>query len=420
MKRLSKMVFFIALALSACLLVNCNGAKGNSGTGDPPASNSIITFSRQFGNTGTEAAYAGLETSDGSFVLAGVKSASTGSNLVLNSDDGHIIKTDGLGQLIWEKNFGGSQDDGFYDIKETGDGGLVAAGFTSSLANGALTSDAWLIKVDGNGNLLWQKTYDEGTREVARSISATSDGGFVLTGVATPDTGSRKIYVVHTDADGNKIWSHMYEIGSGDNTGYSIVEASNGDFVIVGQAFFGVPSGQEDIVLLRIDKDGNELWHKTFGGPYTDTARCLIRTSDNGFAIAGSIQNDMYSLDGTEMVLIRVDRNGDELWRKTYKGTNVGLRANSLQQTSDGSFILVGNNPFAVGGYNVILIKTDVNGNELWRTKYSGSAGAQGNAVRITADGGFAVMGVEFSLDWQGFYNSDALLLKTNLLGQTQ
>lgn len=412
----NRMMGFVVAVLCLLFVSSCGGSGESNST---PGSSSRNTFSSAFGGTGSEAAYSGLETSDGCFVLAGTKSLSTGNRLVLNSEDGYVVKTNSYGKKIWENYFGGDLDDGLRDIKETQDGGFVAVGYTYSFSSESLRSDAYLVKVNSGGNLLWYKTFDEGGSEVANSILVTAGGGFILVGTSDDlDIGSRKMYLVRTDREGNKSWSRMYGIGTYQDTAYSMTEASNGDFVIAGEAFFGASSGQNDIALLRIDKDGNEVWRRTFGGAYSDEARCVVRTSDNGFAIAGSIQTDMYSLDGAEMVLIKVDANGNELWRKTYKGTNEGLRANSIQQTSDEGFILVGNNPFAVGSYAVNLIKTDENGNELWRTTYAGTHGAQGNAVRVTSDGGFAVMGVVFSLDWQGFYNSDALILKTNANGQ--
>lgn len=410
-----RFILFSVLTIFSFALLQC-------GSGNDivtiTSDNNVSTMSAVFGTYGSEAANSVVETTDGYFVIAGVKSDSTGYHIAQDSEDGYIVKINKHGQEIWTKYFGGSKDDALYSIKQTNDGGFVAAGYTYSFSNDGIHSDVYLIRLDSNGNLIWYKTYDEGDSDAANYIQITNDNGFIIAGRSyNLSSNTQNILLVRTDSYGNKLWSHMYSIGLLGDSASSVIETIDGGFIIAGEANMGVSAGQKDIALLKTDKDGNELWQKRFGGPYDDVSRSVVRTNDGGFAIAGSVQIDIYSAEGTKMILIRTNSNGDELWEQIYDVPNEAMRANSIQQTPDGGFIFVGNNPFSVGHYTVNLFKTDEYGNKLWVTKYYGNAGTQASEIKVTSDGGYVIAGINFSIDQFGFYNADALIYKTDDYG---
>ncbi len=407
-----KQILFI---LYLIILFLATGCRDSSIGGKDDNTEPIISFVSTFGTGKFESFRSGIETINGTFVMAGTKSDSTGSHIAFDSEDAYVVKASAYGDEIWSKYYGGDLDDGLTSIIETPDGGYVAIGYSYSFNPETFNSDVYLLRIDIDGNMLWYNTFDEGGLETGYSIQIAIDGGFILAGTSDDfTTNMQKMLLIRTDMNGNKLWSHKYDIGKDNSIAFSVKKTNYGGFILAGKAFLGATLGQEDIVILETDQNGNELWHKTIGGSYDDTANDIIAIQDSGYAIVGSIQKDPYTVNDTNMVLIRIDQYGNELFRKEYEGEESGLMGYSIDITSDGGFILAGNNPFEVGDYIINLIKTDEYGNEQWRTLYEGDHGARCFSVQETADNGFIVGGAGAKLDYFDFYDSDALILKTD------
>ena len=138
------------------------------------------------------------------------------------------------GDLIWESSLGGSDDEAFSDIVQTPDGGYVTVGFTCTFGTTLDVKSLWLVKVDNDGNGQWHQTYGGADSDEGQSIALTSDGGFIIAGSTYSLSATLKDgWILKTDANGNIIWTVVYDGGSYDNT-YAVIENSDGDYVAAG------------------------------------------------------------------------------------------------------------------------------------------------------------------------------------------
>jgi len=291
-------------------------------------------------------------------------------------------------EKYWEKTFGGAGCDEGYSVQQTSDGGFIIAGVTSSF--GAGEYDVYLIKTDGDGNEVWSMTFGGTSYDGGYSVQQTTDGGFIIAGYKSW-TGAvgQDIYLNKTSGNGNEVWSKTFG-GSSYDYGRSVQQTRDGGFIITGYtSSFG--AGEYDVYLIKTDGDGNEVWSKTFGGSNWDSGNSVQQTTDDGFIIAGGTES--FGAGNYDVYLLKTDANGDEVWSKTFGGSS-NDSGRSVQQTSDGGFIIAGETrSFGAGGRDVYLIKTDNDGNELWSKTFGGSSNDGGHSVRQTTDGGFISAG---------------------------
>jgi hypothetical protein len=342
-----------------------------------------VVFEKTFGGGGNDYGRSVQETSDGGFIIAGGTSSSGAG-----SWDVYLIRTDGDGNEMWHRTFGGSNNDYGRSVQETSDGGFIIVGSTSSF--GAGNGDVYLIKTDGDGNEIWHRTFGGSNYDYGYSVQETSDGGFIIAGgTSSSGVGKRYIYLIRTDGDGNEIWHRTFG-GSNYGYGYPVQETSDGGFIIVGRtSSFG--AGSDDVYLIRTDGDGNEIWHRTFGGSNYDYGYSVQETSDGGFIIAGGTSSS--GAGSWDVYLIRTDGDGNEMWHRTFGGSNNDY-GYSVQETSDGGFIIIGRtSSFGAGSWDVYLIRTDGDGNEIWHKTFGGSDDDYGYSVQETSDGGFIIVG---------------------------
>jgi hypothetical protein len=297
---------------------------------------SAVSFAKTYGGTSGDGASSVQQTSDGGYIVAG-KTYSFGAG----GWDIFLIKTDANGNISWAKTFGGTDWDEAFSVQQTSDGGYIVAGWTASF--GAFWDYILLIKTDADGNVIWAKNY-WGT--AVSSVQQTSDGGYIVAGYPS---------VIKTDADGNVIWAKNY-LGT---IASSVQQTSDGGYILAGNTFsFG--AGSADIILIKTDANGNIQWAKTYGEIGNDRAYSVQQTSDGGYIVAGF--TDSFGAGG-DILLIKTDASGNIIWAKTYGGT-VSDGASSVQQTSDGGYIVAGwTASFGAGSGDILLIKTDANGN---------------------------------------------------------
>jgi len=304
-------------------------------------------------------AYSIIERSDGGYAIVG--SIGTPGDFLL-------VRIDELGNIQWNKTYGGEREEVAYSLVETSDGGYALAGFTESYGQGE--EDFWLVKTDTDGNLLWNRTYGGADPEKAYSLIETSDGGYALSGyMQIPDViisdfvvikRGADFWVIKTDSDGELQWNQTCG-GSDTERGYSMVETYDGGYVVAGNS-----------LLIKIDSQGETEWNQTY---FTGVARALITTSDGGYAITG------------EGFLIKTDSNGNMQWNQTIGGT-------SLVATSDGGFAVLSGDS---------LTKTDSLGNVEWNERYETNRHpveewSRLNSMIETTNGGYAIVGDIF--DW--------------------
>jgi hypothetical protein len=338
------------------------------------------------------------QTSDGGFILLG-RTESFGAG----EPDVWLIKTDADGNEQWEKTFGGSAWDLGSSVQQTSDGGFILVGWTASFGAGGF--DVWLIKTDANGNEQWEKTFGGRYSEWSSSVRQTSDGGFIIVGDTWSfGAGEPDVWLIKTDANGNKQWDRTFG-GRYPDGGRSVQQTSDGGFIIVG---YTASFGAGDVWLIKTDANGNKQWDRTFGGRYPDGGWSVQQTSDGGFIIVGDTAS--FGAGWADVWLIKTDADGNKLWDRTFGGSSYDY-GYSVQQTSDGGFIIVGETTsFGAGGPDVWLIKTDADGNKLWDRTFGGSSYDYGYSVQQTSDGGFIIVGATRSF---GAGDYDVLLIKS-------
>jgi hypothetical protein len=353
---------------------------------------------KTFGGSNDDWGSSVQQTSDGGFILVGY-TASFGAG----GPDVWLIKTDADGNKLWDRTFGGGGLDEGRSVQQTSDGGFIIVGYTASFGAG----DVWLIKTDADGNKLWDRTFGGGNLDEGLSVQQTSDGGFIIVGyTASFGAGWADVWLIKTDADGNKLWDRTFG-GSDWDEGWSVQQTSDGGFIIVG---YTVSFGAEwaDVWLIKTDANGNKQWDRTFGGRYSDGGRSVQQTSDGGFILVGDTWS--FGAGEADVWLIKTDANGNKQWDRTFGGSENDL-GYSVQQTSDGGFIIVGATAsFGAGGPDVWLIKTDANGNKQWDRTFGGRYSDGGRSVQQTSDGGFIIVGATRSV---GAGDYDVLLIKS-------
>jgi hypothetical protein len=361
-----------------------------------------ISFERTYGDSGSEMGNSVQQSSDGGYIITGYT-----DSFGAGGGDVYLIKTDSLGDTLWTKTYGDSLGDFAWSVQETSDDGYILAGYTASFGAGG--GDVYLIKTNSSGDTLWTKTYGGGNDDWAYSVQETSDNGYILGGYTSSfGAGGVDVYLIKTDSLGDTLWTKTYG-GSLMDYAWSVRETSDNGYIISGfTVSFGVGG---DVYLIKIDSSGDTLWTKTYGGSDWDQGYSVQQTFDSGYIIVGFTWS--YGAGARDAYLIKTDSLGDTLWTKTYGGLLEDL-AMSVQETSDLGYIIAGSsNSFGVADNEVYLIKTNSFGDSSWTRTYGGpfNDDDHGNSVQQTSDGGYIIAGSTNSF---GAGLDDVYLIKTD------
>ena len=263
-------------------------------------------WAKTFGGTERDMGYSVQQTTDGGYIVTGL-TTSFG-----NGNELYLIKTDGSGNEQWFKTYGGTYVDIGQSVQQTTDGGYIITGVTNSFGNGS--EEVLLIKTDGNGDSLWTKTFGgtDWEEDWGNSVQQTNDGGYIITGWTHPDPtpGSlddSEVLLIKTDGSGNEEWTKTFG-GADGESGSSVQQTADGGYIIAGStSSFG--NGDEDVYLIKTDGSGNEQWFKTFGGVGGESGSSVQQTNDGGYIIAGSTTS--FGNGGSDIYLIKTDENGN-------------------------------------------------------------------------------------------------------------
>ena len=332
-------------------------------------------------------------TMDDGFIFIGRSSSNDGDvSNNYGSSDYWVVKVDSLGELEWEKNYGGSGLEIGHAIKPTMDGGYILSGSSTS-TDGDATShwgglDYWILKLDSDGEIIWEKNYGGYSSENGYSIQPTSDGGYVIGGSSQSDNGdvtsnigSFDYWIVKIDEIGNIEWENSY--GSADIEFLRKIEQTfDGGYILAGYSKVAT-TGKGDFYIVKIDNEGNLEWEKSYGGSKSEESRDVKQTPDGGFVVAGSTESEdgdiSNPLGNYDVWIIRLDASGELIWEKTYGGSSFD-EAESIQNSLNGGFIFAGRSNSSDGHVSTNngsadfwIVNIDDDGNILWEKSLGGS-----------------------------------------------
>jgi hypothetical protein len=216
-----------------------------------------------------------------------------------------ILKLSSSGDVEWQKTYGGSDVDRVESIRQTKDGGYIAAGSTNSF--GAGWSDIWILKLDSSGDIEWQNTYGESSGDSAYSIQQASDGGYIVAGLTYSfGAGERDFWVLKLFSNGNVEWQRSYG-GANNDTAHSIQQTTDGGYIAAGYTYsFG--AGRDDFWVLKLDLVGNVEWENTYGANNWDRAFSIQQMSGGEYLVSGYTWS--YSDGESDFLVIKIDPAG--------------------------------------------------------------------------------------------------------------
>lgn len=371
-------LFFIAIAISTTAQKN------------PP-----VQAQKCLGGTKSESADAISETKDGGCIISGYSNSNDGDVSGLHGIyyDAWLIKLNRYGTIEWQKCFGGSKYENARSVHQTADGGFIFTGPSYSndgdIANHygfTIYSDYWVVKLDGSGNIQWQNSLGGTDDDYPAKIQQTKDSGYIVIGYSNSN---------NRDVTGNH--------------------------------------GGADCWAVKLNSLGKIQWQKSLGGAWSDNGESIQQTKDNGYIIAGSTESNDGDVSGNHGIsdywIVKLDSSGNIQWQKTLGGTGIDNAAD-IQQTSDNGYIVAGtsasNNGNVSGnhgGYDYWVVKLNTSGNIQWQISLGGSADEQAHSVEQTTDGGYIVAGNSLSTngDVSGNHGKlDSWIVKLNASGKIQ
>lgn len=345
-----------------------------------------LLWQKCFGGTGSEQGFSIISTNDGNYVFAG--SASSNNNDVSGgngSNDFWVVKFNATGTILWQKCYGGTSYEWAYGVKQASDNGYYVVGATASINNdvsgnfGGVT-DGWVIKLDENGELLWQKCLGGTGTDAIRDVLTTADGGCIVVGYtnsvdnnAVGNHGNNDVLVVKLNSSGTVEWSKCYG-GTSADSGQKIITTNDGNYIFVGTAGsnnndVSGSNGGQDIWVVKINTSGNIIWQKCFGSSYSDIGRSIAKTSDGNYVLTGEVNGNNGDVSGAnangfaDVWIVKIDDLGNLLWQKCVGGINADS-SSAIQQTTDGGYIIAGStfatdNVTTNGLYDYYVVKLE-------------------------------------------------------------
>ncbi|MGD9200051.1 MAG: hypothetical protein PVI26_00680 [Chitinispirillia bacterium] len=320
------------------------------------------------------------QTSDSGYII-------TGRTGISGNYDVYLIKTDKKGDTLWTRTFGGSKDYNGQSVRQTNDGGYIIVGYSE--VSGQAGSDIFLIKTDSEGIKDWENTFRGGIVDKDQSLEQTGDGGYVIVGSTSSYSGGRSdVLLIKTDARGKKAWEETFGEISNDYKGKAIQQTRDRGYIITGSTISG--AGGFDVLLIKTDAEGKKVFKKTYGGNEDDEGWSVRQTDDGGYLIVGRTKS--YGAGEQDVLLIKTDSDGKEEGKETYGG-NRADEGHSVQRTNDGYIVTGSTNSEGAGSSDVFLIKIDKNFRKKWTKTFGGSWSDYGYSVQQTFDRGYIIVG---------------------------
>lgn len=294
-------------------------------------------------------------------------------------------------QITFQKIFGGSGYDIFNNAALTSDSGYILVGLTDSM--GAGNDDVYVVRTNAAGDTLWTAAYGGTTIESGQSVSETADGGFIIAGRTKPTTVSKyDIYVIKINATGDLLWSKSFGTAE-DDYGYSIIETADSGYIIAGGTEINLLT--PDIFLIRLNSSGDTLWTKIYHSPGWDIVYSIVESMDGGFILTG--YTDFSGFGSSDILLYKTDSNGNILWSNAY-GNSFHNYGWMVQQSADGGFVIAASSADSTGYYDFAFLKTDSTGNtEISKVYQCPGSNNQISSIVQKPDGGYVLGGFTYN-----------------------
>ncbi len=359
------------------------------------------------GGTKNESGQAVKKTTDGGFIVLGFTQSMDGD--VTNKDnesyDVWVLKYNADIELEWQNTYGGSNDERGNDIIQTQDGGYAITGFTFSSDGDVSTNngqeDFWVIKIDAQGNLIWEQTYGFSGIDTGISILQTTDGGYFVTGIldvsasggqgnarsTTAQHAGGSYWALKLDQTGTIQWSKFYG-GLLSDTPFDAIQTDDNGFIIIGASDsqdtdISNNKGSYDFWITKVTPTGALEWEKSFGSTEIDQARAIIKSGDGNYFIVGDTRGNntdvTNNIGAADVWLIKISPSGELIWEKTYGGENFDV-GRAIARTNDEGFVITGSSRSASvnltenqGQNDAWVFKIDLNGALKWQQAIGGS-----------------------------------------------
>lgn len=306
-----------------------------------------------------------------------------------------IQRIDASGSILWEQFFGGSNDDFGYQIIDGHNQNTFLSVGSMSPNSGTNGPDVMAVYGANNGDVLYTRTYGGTGWDQAYDVALAENESYVIVGRTTSEgAGDGDAFCMRINKFGDLLWSRAYG-GTKNEDAQQIAKMDDGGYMIVGHTeTYG--AGNADMYVMKISDEGFLEWTKTFGSNRWEYANAIQATNDGNFLIAG--QTNSFGFTDGEMLLLKIDPVGDLIWVKTYGGSNVDY-CHDIYEKEDGDILLVGQtSSFGNGGSDAIVIHTNSDGDIIWASTYGGAADEYGNAiVQTNNENKYAVVGNTWS-----------------------
>jgi len=329
-----------------------------------------------------------LQTDDDGYIILATTTA-----YGVDNEDILVIKTDSMGNIVWNKKFGGQESDFGSEIHLTADGYIII-GTTSSYGGGK--EDIWVIKIDKFGSMLWNKTFGDRNKDYGNSIEITPEGGLLILGETIPyGDWCKDIWLIKINEAGEIIWNKTFG-NSCRNFGEMIRQTSDGNYILITTTSFQDIPGGFELWIIKINENGEILWEKTYGGKSDEYGYSIQQTADNGYIVIGTTRS--YGYGSEDVWLVKLNITGDIEWSKTFGGRYEDY-GYSVQQADDGGYIFVGSSWSP--GYGSLISTNLLYGNYASSINEFNYTASIPNKTNIK---------IQFSQDNHNWYNSLSLL----------
>jgi len=293
------------------------------------------------------------------------------------------------GEMRWRLWLGGKKKDEGKAIARTADGNIVVLGRTKSFSKD-YAYDLYIAKISLDGKKIWEKTLGGERDEYAGGIAGTDDGGVLLVGASESyGAGDKDIYIAKLDQNGKMVHAHTIG-GEKEDVATALTRTRDGKMVLVGYREIEY-TGDSDFLIMQLDQSGKRLWTKTFGETHEDMLRGVTPTIDNGVVAIGSTRS--YGSSQTDLTVMKIDAEGKTIWHKIY-GFKYYEYGNAVATTRDGGFMLAGGtNTLGKGNHSVYVLALDRTGELVWSHVYGDERKDVAHGVARMSDGSVVVVG---------------------------